>query len=383
MSGACITGMGLACALGTDPDRSARALHHRKIPACPLLLNELAEPLTLPFCRIADGGELFDATRFERVLTPVVRQAVAEAGLSQTEIRALPVFTGSSCFSVGQSESVYAEALRTDPGHAIPMPVCNYQRVAEGVQRALGCAGDLYAYNTACTSSANALLHAARMLDLGWYAHALVVGAELANRTTLAGFAGLQLIAHVMRPFDAQRSGLVLGEAISAVVLSRRAPDARALRLVGGASNCDTSSVTTANPDGHSVASVLHEALRRTRVQPRQICGIKAHGTATPAGDSAEALGLRAAFPEPPPLTALKPYLGHTLGACGVTELVLYAAALRAGFQPASAGFETPDPVLGLQPLTREAQAPPGHYLLNQFGFGGNNTVLVLEKTAA
>ena len=383
MAGAYITGMGLACALGNDVARSLSALRQQKIPARPLQLDELSEPLAVSFYRIEDGGELFDASRFERVLAPVVRQAVVETGLSAAEIRALPVFVGSSCFSVGLSESTYADALRRQPDNAVPMPVCNYQRIASDVQRTLDCAGDTYAYNTACTSSANALLQAVRMLGLGWYPHALVVGAELANRTTLTGFAGLQLIARTMRPFDAQRSGLVLGEGIGAVLLSRQAMSSHNLRIVGGASNCDTYSVTTANPDGDSVASVLNQALHHTRLQPQQVRGIKAHGTATPMGDTAEALGLLQVLSELPPVTALKPYLGHTLGACGVIELVLYAAALRAGFQPAAAGFESPDPALGLQLLTIEAEARPGYYLLNQFGFGGNNTVLVLEKTTA
>jgi len=383
MAGAYITGMGLACTLDNNVVGSLSALHHRKIPIRPLQLTELTEPLTVPFYRIEDGSELFDASRFERVLAPVVQQAVAEAGLSIAEIRRLPVFVGSSCFSIGLSESVYAEALQQHPENAVPMPVCNYQLIVSHVQRALGCAGDTYTYNTACTSSANALLHAVRMLELSWYPHALVVGAELANRTTLTGFAGLQLIARAMRPFDAQRSGLVLGEGIGAVILSRQVKGVHDLRIHSSASNCDTYSITTANPDGHSVASVLNQALQRARLQPQQICGIKAHGTATPAGDMAEALGLREVFSELPPVTALKAYLGHTLGACSVVELALYAAALRAGFQPAAAGFETSDPVLGLHPLISEVEARPGYYLFNQFGFGGNNTVLVLEKISA
>jgi 3-oxoacyl-[acyl-carrier-protein] synthase-1 len=83
-----------------------------------------------------------------------------------------------------------------------------------------------------------------------------------------------------------------------------------------------------------------------------------------------------------PPLTVLKPHIGHTLGACGVNELVLYSGALSRGQLPATPGFEVADPDLKLQPLTRAAPAPPGVYLLNHFGFGGNNTVLALEKGA-
>ncbi|MGH8281136.1 MAG: hypothetical protein ACRERZ_02980 [Gammaproteobacteria bacterium] len=77
----------------------------------------------------------------------------------------------------------------------------------------------------------------------------------------------------------------------------------------------------------------------------------------------------------------LKPYIGHTLGACCINELVLFAGALQHGCLPATPGFETPDPALDLRPLKQTAAAPDGYYLLNHFGFGGNNTALVLEKT--
>ena len=130
------------------------------------------------------------------------------------------------------------------------MPLCGYQDIAAIPQQTLGCKGDTYTYNTACTASANALLGALRMIELGWYRHALVVGAELANRTTLAGFSGLQIVAETLQPFDAARKGIVLGEGIGAVLLSAEMDSTNRLRVSGGASNCDTWSVTTANTDG-------------------------------------------------------------------------------------------------------------------------------------
>lgn len=337
----------------------------------------------VPYYRVNDRAELFDATRLERLLPPVVQAAIGRAELTAAETRALPLFIGSSCFSIGASESRYAAALKQQPQTALPMPFCGYQDIAMIVRNAAGCMGDTYTYNTACTASANALLAATRMLALGWYRHALVIGAELANRTSLAGFAGLQLTADAIRPFDAARDGLVLGEGIGAAVVSIEPGEPGALRIAEGATNCDTSSVTTAHPDGHSVAAVLSQALARAGLEPGEVRGIKAHGTATPTGDSAEAAGLRQVFPGGlPPISVLKPWTGHTLGACGALELALFGGALQQGFMPATPGFETPDPELGVRPLQARAEAPHGYYLLNHFGFGGNNTVLVLEKPA-
>lgn len=382
MRPAYIRGTGLSCTLGLDAEACVTAMCSGKASPQQLTVDGFAEPLRLPYYRIPDGTALFDPARFQTLLQQAVRKALARAGLSSTERRTLPVFVGSSCFSIGCSESSYAHALAQDAGNAIAMPFCGYQDIASIVQRACGSRGATYSYNTACTSSANALLAALRMLAVGEYPQALVVGAELANRTTLAGFHGLQLTADRMQPFDARRQGLVLGEGVGAVLLSAQPGSTSELRLLGGANNCDGWSVVTANPDGKSVAAVLRSSLDNAGVHTAQVRGIKAHGTATPAGDSAEALGLRQVFEELPPVSVLKPYLGHTLGACGVNELVLYAGALQQGLLPATPGFDMPDPELEVHPLQAPAAAPPGYYLLNHFGFGGNNTVLVVEKPA-
>ncbi|MGH8320416.1 MAG: beta-ketoacyl synthase N-terminal-like domain-containing protein [Gammaproteobacteria bacterium] len=296
MSGAYIRGAGLSCALGMDAQSCVSAMLRMQLPRVTIQLDEFAEPLQLPYYRIPDQAGLFDPGRFEQLLPSVVRAAVAQAGLTDAEVRQLPLFIGSSCFSIGLSESHYAAALAHKSQNAIPLPLCGYQDIAVLAQRALGNAGDTYIYNTACTASANAVLGALHMLELGWYKRALVIGAELANRTTLAGFSGLQLLADKSQPFDAARTGIVLGEGIGAVLLSSQAGDSRCLRLTGGANNCDTWSVTTANPDGVSVAALLRQTFEQMRLQPEQVRGIKAHGTATSTGATAEALRMHQVF---------------------------------------------------------------------------------------
>jgi 3-oxoacyl-[acyl-carrier-protein] synthase-1 len=379
MAAVAIRGVGLSCALGGDVAGCAAALLAGAKPLAPVTLQGLAEPLQVAYYRMGDGAELFDPGRFARLLPGVVQDAAA--GLSACELRDLPLFIGSSCFSIGQSEAAYAAALARVAPDAYPMPHCGYDWLAHLVRQAIGGGGESFTYNTACTSSANALLGACRALQAGRYRHALVLGAELANLTTLSGFSGLQLLSDQVRPFGAGREGLVLGEGIAAVLLSvQGAPDA--MRLHGGASNCDTFSITTADPDGASVAAVLRQALARAQLKPDAIQGIKAHGTGTPTGDLAEAAGLRKVFDTLPPFSVLKPHIGHTLGACGVIELVMYAGALAQGRLPACLSPDTPDPRLGMRLPGMGRSAEPGYYLLNQFGFGGNNAVLVLEKPA-
>ena len=376
-----LRGMGLSCALGMDAERCVGAMLRGDRPRAALRLDELREPVEIQYYRIPDGADLSDPGRFERLLPAVARAAVEGAGLTAAELEALPVFVGSSCYSVGQAEHAYRSALARGAA-AVPMPVCDYDQLAVLARQAIGSNGETWSYNTACSSAANALLGAMRMLQTGRYRHALVVGAELANRTTLLGFGGLQVLADEVRPFDAARRGMVLGEGIGAVLVSTQSGRAGGLRLQGGSNNCDTHNVTTANPDGRSVAAVMRQALAQAGLTPQEVCAIKAHGTASPSGDQAEAAGLRQVFGELPPVTALKPYIGHTLGACGINELVLFAGALERGLIPATAGFESAITGLEVEPLRHATSARDGHYLLNHFGFGGNNTVLVLEKGA-
>lgn len=376
----CLRGMGLSCALGADIDTCVAGLRACQRSISRAEFNGFAEPLVMNYYRIDDGATLLDPGRLANLLPAVIGSALTDAGVTLAQRRAMPVFAGSSCFSIAQSEAQYASALADGSNNPVPLPRVGFQTIVDMAREAAGSGAAGFTWNTACTSSANALLAAQRMLAQGQIEHALVVGVELANLTTMSGFLAMQLIADGVRPFDADRAGIVLGESIGAVVLSTESGGSEMPRLLGGATNCDRYSVTGANPDGSTIAAVQRAALRGTGTQPDRIRAIKAHGTGTPANDAAEARGMRQVYPTLPPLTALKSFIGHTLGACGVAELTLFAGALRHGFIPATAGFETADDAIAVRPLDAEAVAEPGVYQLNHFGFGGNNTVLMMES---
>ena len=104
MAGAYIRGVGLSCALGEDAESCVSAMQRMQVQPVRLRLDEFDEPLLMPYYRIPDRSELFDAGRFERLLPPVARAAVAQAGLTTAEIHRLPMFIGSSCFSIRSEE---------------------------------------------------------------------------------------------------------------------------------------------------------------------------------------------------------------------------------------------------------------------------------------
>jgi 3-oxoacyl-[acyl-carrier-protein] synthase-1 len=128
---------------------------------------------------------------------------------------------------------------------------------------------------------------------------------------------------------------------------------------------------------------VIERALERADVPASRIAAIKVHGTASLHSDEAEAAGMQAVFESVPPIFALKPHLGHTLGACGLNELLLFRAAAAQGILPGTPGVASPersDSGLALNQHNRAIE--PGHFMLNYFGFGGNNTSLIVSNVA-
>jgi 3-oxoacyl-[acyl-carrier-protein] synthase II len=191
------------------------------------------------------------------------------------------------------------------------------------------------------------------------------------------------------RPFDARRAGTVLGEGAAAFTLeaedhARRRGAACIARVAGFGLTCEGHSMVAPDPEGAGVARAVMKAL--DEVSPAGIDWIKAHGTGTLAGDEAECRGLAAVFGDrlaATPLTALKPALGHCLGASGAVEMAACVLALRAGFIPATLGSEEPDPSLAkLRLVCAPERCETRSVLLLSESFGGRSAALVLTRAA-
>nr|WP_254722352.1 beta-ketoacyl synthase N-terminal-like domain-containing protein [Gilvimarinus xylanilyticus] len=310
------------------------------------------------------------------------------AQLSRTERRRTALLMGSSSFDVHISESQYRRELNTlGPEQALPMPIVGYGKIAQHLADQLALGPHRYAYSTACTSSANALLYAARLLQQDQADHALVLGCEHLNATSALGFYGLGLISPrgEMAPFDARRDGLILGEGTGALLLSKPSQtpaSERRWQLAGGAIGTDNYSLTAAHVSGKEIAKVIRAALADADITAADIAAIKLHGTASLLNDEAEAAALHQVFATLPQGFALKPYVGHTLGACGALETALTLGSLARGTLP-----DNPralgDGELAVPLLKEKRPAQPGYYLLNCFAFGGNNNALIIRDQGA
>lgn len=340
-----------------------------------------SERRQVPYYLLADVPLKATESRLYRIVGPVIDCVLQKAALTASQRRRCGLFLGSSSFDIGVTESRYRCALQRNSAALVMEDGNSIGTLAADLRQRFGLGGPCYSFSTACTGSANALLHADAMIRGNLLDHALVLGVETFNAVTVLGFSGLQLLsATAMRPFSANRSGVVLGEGCAAALLAPRPGPEQSWRLVAGANQCDTYGMSTANPDGSTVAAVMLEALARAALDPTDIIAIKAHGTATASGDDAEAAGLLRVFATIPPVCALKPFLGHTLGACGLNELLLFCAAADHGFLIATPGVGTGDGPSGLRLNQTRSPLPAGHYMLNYFGFGGNNTSLIVSN---
>jgi 3-oxoacyl-[acyl-carrier-protein] synthase-1 len=357
----------LHCALGDDLRSAAQALQ-RGIPnAGQFLLHELHEPRSYLY-----------ATQTGETLTQRLNRLLGEAlGAQPQELDDCLLIIASTSLDIAELEAQTTERQGFQPEHSTPLDL-----LANQLQQHWGFAA-AFTLNTACTSAANGLLYAARLISAGQYTRSLVLSFETPSAIAMQGFGALLLASPSAqyRPFHPERDGLILGEAYAAVLLSQQPGDAPLARLLGGFSACDTSSLTTTREDGSHIHWVMQQALNSADCTAAQIDLVKLHGTATNANDLAESNGMRLLYGEQmPALSLLKPWLGHTLGACGLSESLLLLQALQDGPLP-SISYASE----AMLPLSADAQTLGADSLLlaNFFGFGGNNASLVLQGCAA
>ncbi len=377
-----IVGGELLCALGDGPERLA-ALRRGKPNIGTVTVDVGQVEVTYPYYRIDETSRLSDPAIVDNYLDRVVNSLLRKLKLQASDLDNVGVFLGSSSID-------YSLAWPIEESVAEDFVLrCDRKRVGggnylESLSQRFAFSGPSLTFNTACTSSANALLAAVSMLEGEIIDFALVLGLELYSPTTLEGFAMMQLLSpEAIRPFAQNRNGIVLGEAVSAVLLSRDDIMPSAWCYLGGRSSCETFSVIGAHPSGAGIAQVIQAALADAVIGPETITAIKTHGTASDLNDQAEMRGMEQVFAALPPYLSLKPYIGHTLGGCGVAELLLLMESVDAGFIPASINCETLDCEFSSSPVTQSLFLTSGHFMLNYFGFGGNNTSFVIEKMAS
>lgn len=255
-----------------------------------------------------------------------------------------------------------------------------------------GTTGRIITTSSACTSGSQGLGYAFEAIQSGKQLAMLAGGAEELDATQAAVFDTLFATSLkndapelTPRPFDAQRDGLVLGEGACTFVLEELAhAQARSAHihaeLIGFASNSDGTHVTHPNPI--TMAQAMRMALDDAGLAPEAVGYINAHGTATDQGDIAESQATHQLFGDRVPVSTLKGYMGHTLGACGALEAWMTIEMMREGWFAANANLAQPDPrCAALDYIMNTPRALHTDVVMsNNFAFGGINTSLIFRR---
>lgn len=245
---------------------------------------------------------------------------------------------------------------------------------------------------SACTSGSQGIGFAYEAIKYGQQDVMLAGGGEELCPTEAALFDALYATSTrndepglTPRPFDRDRDGLVIGEGSCTLVLEEleraRARGARIYAEVAGfATNADGAHIT--QPNAETMQVVMRLALRDAAIEAGQIAYISAHGTATEQGDIAESLATHAVFGAKTPVSTLKSYTGHTLGACGALEAMAAIQMMRDGWFHPNLNLDNPDPRCAeLDYLTGDGRRLAAEYVIsNNFAFGGVNTSLVFRR---
>jgi 3-oxoacyl-[acyl-carrier-protein] synthase II len=240
----------------------------------------------------------------------------------------------------------------------------------------------------ACASGTNAIGHAFECIRSGRYDRILTGGYDALSELVFVGFDSLQAATpEKCRPFDAGRSGLVLGEGAALLALENlEQAEARGAEILaeicGYGISTDNHHLTQPNPSGVGPREAMERALRSAELAPDAIGYVNAHGTATLFNDAAEGRAIADLLGRVP-VSSTKSMMGHSLGAAGAIEAVFTILALREGFFPANINFRISDSGLDLDIVANQVRrAGPATALSNSFGFGGTNASIVIQVRA-
>ena len=239
--------------------------------------------------------------------------------------------------------------------------------------------------STACSSATNAIIYGANLIRSGKFQCVVCGGSESLSAYHFHGFNSLMILdKEPCRPFDATRAGLNLGEGAAYLVLET---EESALRrgvkpiavLSGWGNACDAFHQTASSLDGEGAFLAMKKALQMARLDVSAIDYINAHGTGTPNNDASESAAIRRIFGDNlPPVSSTKSFTGHTTSASGSIKAVFCLLALEHGFVPRQLNWSAPDPSC-IVPLTEPLEKDLRHILSNAFGFGGNDSSIILS----
>ena len=403
-----ITGMGTVNPLGHDLAGTWQAVREGVCGVGPITQYDSTNQKVHLAAEVKDwdpaaalaGRDWRHMSRYAQLAVAAAQEAVADSGidLEQEDRTRCGVIVSSGVGGIGVTEREQTRCAqksfdRTTP-YYIPMAIANMG--AGLIAIAFGFQGMCTCPVTACAGGTNAVGDAFRYIRDGYGDVMLCGGSESAiTPLSIGGFTSMRALhvgddpASASVPFDARRSGFVMGEGAGVLLLEEyehaMARGAKVYaEVVGYGATCDAYHMTAPAPNGEGGARAMAQALADGGVAPEQVGYINAHGTSTPLNDSGETAAIKTVFGDHAyklAVSSTKSMTGHMLGAAGAVEAIFTALALKDGYLPATIHYQQPDPECDLDYVPNQGRAVQVAYALsNSLGFGGHNACVLLKR---
>lgn len=396
-----VTGIGVVSALGLDSMSFWDALCKgtsgftllEQPKARPYRFELGAQIVDFAEANYFDGKDVKFLDRFCQFAAVAAREAIAQSGLSfDGELRnRTAVITGSSLGGKLTEEEFYSSLFRHDIHRASPLsiPRAMANSGASRISYEHGIQGPCYTVSTACSSATHAIGQAFAMVRSGSVIAAVAGGSEAVfTEGVLRAWDALRVVSSdTCRPFSIDRSGLLLGEGGSIIMLENwdhaRSRGARILgELCGFGMSSDAHHLTQPSVEGP--AKAISWALQDASITPEAVQYINAHGTGTKVNDATETAAIRKVFGDHTHsllVSSTKSMHGHALGASGAIEAAATLLALKTGIIPPTGNYTAVDPDCDIDVVPSIARIASVEYAVsNSFAFGGLNAVLVFRQ---
>lgn len=403
-----ITGLGAVCPIGNDVDALWNSIEQG---VCGI--SEITHFDTSDY-KVKLAGEVKDLdmeayfskrdlkfndrfTQFARIAS---KQAMEDAGFQKDPEDAMRFgcMIGSGIGGIDTIEQASKTLDARGPSRVspffIPMSLANL--AAGQVAIDWGLKGATSCVVTACAAASNAIGEAFHRIRDGYEDIMLTGGSEAAiTPLAIAGFQSMRALhtgddpSRASIPFDADRSGFVMGEGAGALVLEElehaKARGAKIYaEIVGYGASCDAHHITAPLDDGSGGAQAMIQAVNDAQIQPEAIDYINAHGTSTPLNDKTETQAVKSAFKEHAyklAMSSTKSNTGHLLGASGAIEAIISIKALQNSLIPPTIHYQNPDAQCDLDIVANTPRKQDIKYAMsNSLGFGGHNASLIFKK---
>ena len=348
---------------------------------------------------VLDKKDVRHMSRYVQLAAAAAKEALADSGLDREKEDltrcGVIVSSGVGGIEMAESEELRCSQKGFDRASPFYIPTTIANMGAGFIAIMAGFQGMCTCPVTACAGGSNAVGDAFRHIRDG-YAEVMLSGGAEASITPLAmgGFTSMSALTtasdpnRASIPFDAERSGFVMGEGAAILVLEELdhalARNAKIYgEVVGYGATCDAYHITAPDPKGTWSAACIQQALADADMTPEQVDYVNAHGTSTPLNDSGETAAIHQVFGDHAKnlmVSSTKSMTGHLLGASGAVEAMFSVLALKDGYVPATINYQVPDPACDLDIVPNEGrQADIKVAISDSLGFGGHNTCLVFQ----